>query len=97
MNLCHKRKFRPAAAEAAMIFLHLRHDYPSKFRARSRALTKIGVAIQGRTSSSACEHVKAKELVQKNWLGVVGMVDRNELVKSLSVLRECRVRFDGFG
>jgi hypothetical protein len=43
------------------------------------------------------ERAKAKELVQKEWLVLVGMVDRNGVAKSLSVLRECRVRFDGFG
>jgi hypothetical protein len=34
------------AAEAALILLYLRHDYPSQLRVKSRALIKIGVATQ---------------------------------------------------
>jgi hypothetical protein len=34
------------AAEAALILLHLQHDYPSQLNVKSRALTKIGVVTQ---------------------------------------------------
>ena len=41
------KKFCPSAAKAALLSHYLRHDYPSRLRVKSRALTKIGFATPG--------------------------------------------------